>query len=304
MISAQLVQEKLDLELLSAGEGEELAIDTSDINRPGLQFAGFYEYFANDRLQIIGKAEMEYLMSLSPTLRARRLDAYMSRAIPAVVLCRSLPCPEELLKAAAKHKVPLYRSKLVTTKFAHTALVFINSYLAPRVTLHGVLVDVYGIGVMITGESGIGKSESALELIKRGHRLVADDVVDIKQISDERLIGESPEVIRHFMEIRGIGIIDVSAMYGIGAVINSKSIELVIHLQMWDSTKDYDRLGLTEEYINILDVRLPKITVPVRPGRNLSIIIEVAARNYRLRQMGFHAAKELDKRMTAHFAQE
>ena len=172
-----------------------------------------------------------------------------------------------------------------------------NNRLAPRITRHGVLVDVYGVGIMITGESGVGKSEAALELVKRGHRLVADDVVDIKRVSDRRLIGESPEVVRHFMEIRGIGIIDISAMYGIGSVIHSKSIDMVVNLELWKKDKEYDRLGLTEEFTELLDVKVPLLELPIRPGRNVAIVLEVAARNYRLKQQGYNAARELDNRL-------
>ncbi len=301
MIPASAFAAALDLETVVPPQGDELEIESSNLNRPGLQFAGFFEYFPHECVQILGKVEMTYLLSLSHDLMMQRIDEFMSRPLPAVVICRNMACPEELLAAARRFQVPLYRTRLVTTKFSHNAINFINNFLAPRVTRHGVLIDVYGVGIMITGDSGIGKSESALELVKRGHQLVADDVVDIRKVADERLIGESPETIRHFMEIRGIGIIDVKAMYGVGAVINRKSIDVVIHLEIWDSAKEYDRLGLSEEYINILGVKLPKITLPVRPGRNLAIIIEIAARNYRLKMMGYNAAREFDARLSARF---
>ena len=206
--------------------------------------------------------------------------------------------PDELIDLAAKHDVPVLTTEMVTTKFFVRAINYIGRVLAPRSTLHGVLVDVYGVGVLITGESGVGKSETALELVKRGHQLVADDVVDICRVNDNRLVGQSPENIRHFMEIRGIGIIDIRAMYGVSAVLTSRSIDMVIHLEPWKEKKSYDRLGLSEDFTTIMDVRVPQIVLPVRPGRNLAIIVEVAARNFSLKQMGYSAAKELDRRLT------
>ena len=205
--------------------------------------------------------------------------------------------PDYLVECAVMYNRPVFRSQLVTTNLISRLTSYLSSALAPRITRHGVLVDVYGAGVFLMGESGIGKSETALELIKRGHRLVADDAVEIKKVAENRLIGEAPELIRHFMEIRGIGIIDIKAMYGVGAVINNKPLDIVIYMENWDNNKEYDRLGLVEEYIEILGVKLPKIVLPVRPGRNLAIIVEVAARNWRLKNMGYHAARELDNRL-------
>jgi len=198
---------------------------------------------------------------------------------------------------AKAHDIPVYGTAWVTTRFFVSAINYLSRALAPRSTIHGVLLDVYGVGVLITGESGVGKSEAALELVKRGHQLVADDVVDVCRVTDGRLTGESPETIRHFMEIRGIGIIDIKAMYGVGAVLMSKSIDLVMHLEEWKEKKEYDRLGLTDEYTTIMDVRVPQIVLPVRPGRNLAVVIEVAARNFSLKHMGYSAAQELDRRL-------
>jgi HPr kinase/phosphorylase len=209
-----------------------------------------------------------------------------------------MPCPPVLAELAAKRDVPVYQTAVVTTRFFMSAINFLSARLAPRVTRHGVLVDVYGVGVLLTGESGVGKSEAALELVKRGHQLVADDVVDICRVAENRLVGEAPEMVRHFMEIRGLGIIDIRAMYGVGAVVPTKSIDIVIHLELWRDNKEYDRLGLSEEFITVLGVKLPYIVMPVRPGRNLAIIIEVAARNWRLKRMGYNAAAELDNRLT------
>jgi len=288
----------LNLEVVYPGDSDHILIATSDLNRPGLQFAGFFDYFAADRIQVVGKVEMTYLEGLSSDMRRERLRRYFQYEIPCVVISRGMDPLPEMVEEAVQYKRPILKSKLATTKFFSKAINYLDTKLAPRITRHGGLVDVYGVGIMLMGESGIGKSETALELIKRGHRLVADDVVEIKKISDDSLLGEAPESIRHFMEIRGIGIIDIKAMYGAGAVIDSKTIDMVIHLEAWDNNKEYDRLGLIEEYTSILDVRLPELILPVRPGRNLAIIVEVAARNYRLKGMGYNAAQELNRRIS------
>ena len=298
MISAQDFAESLELEVLVPSTVKEWDLKTTDLNRPGLQFTGYYDYFAYERPQVIGKTEMAYLASLSPETQRERLERYFSYPIPCIVIARGMDCPAMLFEAASAHNVPIYRTQDVTTRLTASMINFLNNRLAPRVTRHGVLVDVFGVGVLLTGESGVGKSECALELIKRGHQLVADDVVDICRVNDNRLVGEAPEMIRHFMEIRGLGIIDIRTMYGIGSVIPSKSIDIVIHLELWRENKEYDRLGLAEEFITILGVKRPHIVMPVRPGRNLAIIVEVAARNWRLKRMGYNAAAELDKRLT------
>ncbi len=299
MISLKEFIEQLDLEPVVMVDQDELALETSDINRPGLQFAGFFDYFADDRLQVVGKAEMEYLLSLTPEERKEHLEKYMAYEPPVVVVCRDMTCPPEMVEAAQRHNVPLLRSRQVTTRFTLQSSYYIGNQIAPRVTRHGTLIDVYGVGVMIMGESGVGKSEAALELVKRGHALVADDVVDICKVTDTRLVGEAPEMVRHFMEIRGVGIINVKNMYGVGAVIHSKSIDLVIHLEMWKPDKVYDRLGTDEDYAAVLGVKVPKLTLPVRPGRNLAIVIEVAANNFRLKKMGYNGAQELQERLAA-----
>jgi len=286
----------LSLTTLCASSKNEWPIESADLNRPGLQFAGHYEYFAMERPQVIGKAEMGYLESLEPEVRVARLRKFFSYPIPCVILCRGMRPPEELVPLAKEHDVPVFQTDVVTTRFFMNAIIYMRQCLAPRETLHGVLLEVYGVGVLITGRSGVGKSEAALELVKRGHQLVADDVVDVCKVSDDRLTGESPEMVRHLMEIRGIGIIDIKAMYGIGSVLMRKSIDLVVHLEKWDETKEYDRYGLTDEYTSIMDVKVPRIVLPVRPGRNLAIIIEVAARNFSLKKLGYSAAQELDRR--------
>ena len=280
MISAKDFQSSLKLECLVSSSKEEWDIRTPDLNRPGMQFCGFYEFFAFERPQLIGKAEMAYLEK-------------QSYPIPCIIICRSLTPPPEFLEAAGIHDVPVYISPMVTSKFTALAINYLNRRLAPHMTRHGVLLDVYGVGVFLSGKSGVGKSEAALELVKRGHQLVADDVVDICRISDDRLIGACPEKIRHLMEIRGIGVIDVKALYGIGAVAVSKSIDLIIELESWDENKAYDRIGIQDDSIEIMGVRVPHQLMPIKPGRNLAIIVEVAARNLSLKRSGYHAAREL-----------
>ncbi|MFH1880185.1 MAG: HPr(Ser) kinase/phosphatase [Bacillota bacterium] len=288
----------LDLKVLHHSSKEEMNITLPDLNRPGMQFFGFYEYFSHERLQVIGKAEMNYLESVDTHKRRSILKPFMQYPLPGIVICWGMAPPAELLALAKEYDIPLLQSGKKTTVFTLQAITYLGRQLAPHETRHGVLVDVFGVGVMITGESGVGKSEAALELVKRGHQLCADDVVDICRVADDRLIGESPETIRHFMEIRGIGIIDIRAMYGVGAITLSKTIDIVIHLEKWDQEKEYDRLGLTEESIEIMSVKVPYQVMPVRPGRNLAIIIEVAARNLSLKRLGYSAAIELDRRLS------
>jgi len=288
----------MELELLYDAEKTELEILTSNVNRPGLQLAGFFDYFATDRIQVLGKVEMTYLTDyLSAGQRRDILEKFFAYPLPCVIISRNMDIPEELMEIARKHKCPVFRSNLVTTKLMHSAFIYLDMLLAPKVTRHGVLLDINGVGLFLTGESGIGKSETALELVKRGHRLVADDAVEICRVARNQLMGQAPDAVRHFMEIRGIGIIDVRQMYGVGSVMNRKSLDMVIEMEAWDSSKEYDRLGISDDWCTILGVKLPKITIPVRPGRNLAIIMEVAARNYRLKRMGYNAAQELAGRL-------
>lgn len=298
MIDAEKFIKAMELTVLSPSTNTRWDVRSAELNRPGLQFVGYFDYFAYERPQVIGKVEMAYLDSLSEEQRIEMLKHFFSFPMPCIIICRGLRAPEELLDLAAEHNVPVLATEAITTKFFVRAINYLSRELAPRSTLHGVLVDVYGVGVLITGESGVGKSETALELVKRGHQLVADDVVDICRVNDSSLEGQSPENIRHFMEIRGIGIIDIRAMYGISAVLTSRSIDMVIHLEPWKEKKSYDRLGLSEDFTTIMDVKVPQIVLPVRPGRNLAIVVEVAARNFSLKQMGYSAAKELDRRLT------
>ena len=298
MVNAQAFIDGLNLQVLSPSTQMEWDIHAAEFNRPGLQFVGFYEHFPHDWPQVVGLTEMSYLESLTDDVRRARLEAYFSYRVPCMIVCRGMMPSQDMMELAAKYDTALLRTNQVTTRFIANAMNYLNRCLAPRATLHGVLVDVYGMGVLITGESGVGKSEAALELVRRGHQLVADDVVDVCRITENRLFGEAPEMVRHLMEIRGIGIIDIKAMYGISAVLASKTIDMIIHLEPWKEKKAYDRLGLTDDFTTIMDVRVPQIVLPVRPGRNVAVVIEVAARNYSLKQMGYSAAQELDKRLS------
>ncbi len=286
----------LNLSILYKGDVEDIYVDTSDLNRPGLQMAGFFEYFAVNRIQLFGMVEMTYLQNLDPELKRERLDKYFASKVPCVLIGRNLTPPPEMLEAAKKYNTPVLMSGLTTTKLSHKTTVYLDKVLSPSITRHAGLMDVYGVGILLLGDSGVGKSETSLELVKRGHRLVADDVVEITKISDNQLVGQAPDVIRHMMEIRGLGIIDVRTLYGIGAVLTEETIDFAVKLEPGDVT-NIDRLGITNEYITLLGVQIPTITIPVRPGRNLAIIIEVAAMNFRLKTMGQITAEQLDSKL-------
>jgi len=285
------------LEPLSMAEtAGDVEITTSDVNRPGLQLSGYMEYFGADRIQIIGKVEMTYLASLSPKDRLKRLDEFFRTGFPCLVIARGLKPFDEMLQVSEKYGIPILRTEDITSRFMSGLIRYLNVMLAPRISQHGVLVEVYGEGILILGESGVGKSETALELVKRGHRLIADDVVEIRRVSDSTLLGSAPENIRHFIEIRGIGILDVKNLYGMGAVKLQENINLVIKLELWKENKMYDRLGLEDQYTDILGISVPSLVIPVRPGRNLAIIVEVAAMNHRQKKMGYNAAKFISER--------
>lgn len=275
------------------------AVSTPDVNRPGMQITGFYDYFDNHRIQIVGMVECTYLSQLPDSERLTQLDKLFSTKVPAIILTRGLEDPGGMRELAEKYGVPLLRTTYSTSEFLGALIAYLNNVLAPRITRHGVLVEVHGEGILIIGESGVGKSETAVELVKRGHRLVADDAVEIKKVSAISLVGSSPEIIRHFIEIRGVGIIDVKQIFGIGAVKNTEKIDMVINLEAWVEGKHYDRLGLEEEYTEILGIRIPSLLIPVKPGRNLAIIVEIAAMNNRQKRMGYNAAEELNKRLIA-----
>ena len=284
--------QNLDLEVLYSASSRNLNIQTPEIIRPGLPLTGFYEYFTPGRIQVFGNTEMTFLAQMTPERRKESLDTFFSYPISCVIICRGLNPFPEMQEAAIRSDVPLFRTQQATTRFCSRAANYLNQCLAPHENRHGVLMDVYGIGVLLIGKSGIGKSEAALELVKRGHQLVADDVVDICRITERRLIGSSPKKLRHFMEVRGIGLIDVRAVFGVGAVCSQRTIDLVIELKAWDEAQDYDRLGLIEKKLDILGVAVPWQIVPVAPGRNLAIVVEVSARNLSLKRMGYNSAKE------------
>ncbi len=278
-------------------ESEEILIDETEVNRPGLQLMGFYEYFNPERIQIIGKVEFAYLSTLDEATRHERLELLFSQKLPAIIITRELPYFAEMLELARRYEIPLLRSKESTSNFMSGLIAFLNLNLAPRVTRHGVLIEIYGEGVFITGESGVGKSETAIELVKRGHRLVADDAVEIRKVSNISLVGSSPDNIRHFLELRGIGIINARRLFGIGAVKLTEKIDLVVELEQWNPEKIYDRMGVDTEYVTLLGVKIPSLTIPVKPGRNLAVILEVAAMNNRQKKMGYNAAAELLNRL-------
>jgi HPr kinase/phosphorylase len=290
--------ERFHLELISGEEGINRPISTSDISRPGIEMAGYFEYYPAERIQLLGKTELSFFVELPENERISRMERLCTDITPAIIITRGMDIPPELIEASERESVPVLRSNMKTTRFSSRLTNFLESKLAPTTAVHGVLVDIYGIGVLITGKSGVGKSETALELVKRGHRLVADDCVEIRQEDQDTLVGTSPDLIEHLLEIRGLGIINVMTLFGAGAVRSNKRITLVINLEIWDSSKQYDRLGLDEEKMKIIDTEVTKITVPVRPGRNLSVIIEVAAMNFRLKRMGVNAAQQFTERLS------
>ena len=268
-------------------------VASSDINRPGLALSGYLDYFDSDRIQVLGKNEHSFLENLPHDLRENHLNELVGTNPPAIIVARELEILPELLEACRTHGVPLLHSKESTSSLMAALIGYLSVQLAPRITRHGVLVEVYGEGVLLLGDSGIGKSETAIELIKRGHRLIADDAVEIRRVSAKTLVGSSPDNIRHFIELRGIGIVNVRRMYGIGSVKNTEKINMVIQLEPWEQGKNYDRMGLDGETVNILGIEVPSITIPVSPGRNLAVIIESAAMNNRQKKMGYNAAQEL-----------
>ena len=271
----------------------EILVSSSDVNRPGLPLGGYFDYFDSDRVQVLGKSEAGYLEDLDAEVRAARVDDFVSRRPPAVIISRNLEVIPELKDSCVKYNVPLLRTGDTTSSFMATLIAYLNVQLAPRITRHGVFVEVYGEGILLIGDSGVGKSETAIELIKRGHRLIADDAVEIRRVSSKTLVGSAPENIRHFIELRGIGIVNARRIFGMGAVKMTEKIDMVIQLEQWDSEKIYDRMGLDNEYAEILNITVPMLTIPVKPGRNLAIIIEVAAMNNRQKKMGYNAAQEL-----------
>ena len=291
-VSVREICGELEITALEPGSGS-ISFQTPEISRPGLQFTGFYEKFSPKRVQLIGNAEMYYLYSLTPEQLADRMERFMGLHVPCIVCARGNKPPEILLEKARHYGVPVFITNRTTDRVGHEISSFIQKKLARRILLHGELMDIYGTGVLIRGESGLGKSETALELIKRGHRLIADDAVEVKRISRDTLVGCAPELIRYYMELRGIGVINVRHLYGMGAVKPETNIDLVVSMEPWEDGKAYDRLGLTNETASFLGVSLPQVTIPVRPGRNLAVIMELAAMNNRQKKMGYNAAEAL-----------
>ena len=299
-VSLKTLTDRVSMEVVyTPKELDQICVEIAEVNRPGLFLAGYYDYFDKLRLQIMGLAEMNFLSGLSAEKRYEALEQLFRQQPPAVIVCRSEelePFPE-MQELAKQHGVALLRSNETTCTMMGSLISVLNLELAPRITRHGVLVEVYGEGILILGDSGVGKSETAIELVKRGHRLIADDAVELRRISYKQILGTAPENIRHFIELRGIGIVNVARVFGIGSVRSSVEVEMVIQLEPWDRTKNYDRTGLETEYTDILGVKVPKMLIPVMPGRNLAVIIETAAINNRQKEMGYNAAKELLKQL-------
>ena len=285
-------------------DADEVLISTPEVNRPALQLAGFFEHFDKERVQIIGNVECAFLDNMERKNRKWVYDKLMSSGIPCLIICRGVEPDKDLLEAAVKHGVPVCATEMATSAFDAELSRWLHVQLAPEKTIHGVLVDVYGEGVLIMGESGIGKSEAALELIKRGHRLVSDDVVIVKKVSDETLIGTSPDMTKHLIELRGIGVIDVKALFGVESILDSATINMVIQLEEWDREKDYDRLGLVDHHIEILGNQIISYNIPVRPGRNVAVIVESASVNHRQKMLGYNAAQELERRVEESFSED
>lgn len=296
-VTTKDVMEKFDLTLVSGQEGIGRHIAISDISRPGLEMAGYFTHYPANRVQLLGKTELSFFDMLLPHERVERMRKLCSPDTPAIIISHDMKVPEELEIASNEENVPVLTAKMATTRFSSLLTNFLESKLAPTTAVHGVLVDIFGVGVLITGKSGVGKSETALELVKKGHRLVADDCVEIRQETENTLVGNAPKLIEHLLEIRGLGIIDIMTLFGASAIRSFKRISLVIELENWDAHKTYDRLGLEEEKMRIIDTDLTKLTIPVRPGRNLAVIIEVGTMNYRLKRMGVNAAEEFSNRL-------
>jgi Serine kinase of the HPr protein, regulates carbohydrate metabolism len=293
-VTLDKVIKELGLETIYLPEnGQELEVAAADVNRPSLLLAGFTDYFDNRRLQICGRVEISYLQQLEQQEKEKAIESLYSFKPPAVIYTRGLPIDDFAIECGKKYGVPILSSNESTSNFMSAAIAYLNVELAPRITRHGVLVEVYGEGILIMGESGVGKSETAIELLKRGHRLIADDAVDLRRVSNKTIVGTSPENIRHFIELRGVGIVNVRRIFGLGAVKMSEKVNLIVMLEQWDSEKFYSTIDTKSQTMSILDIDIPVITIPIKPGRNLAVIIEVAAMNNRQSDMGYNSAKEL-----------
>ena len=304
-VELKRIVEKMNLKNLTPDvELNDKEVEVPDINRPALQLSGYFEHFDSERVQIIGYVEYTFLEKLDMEKKKEVYKTLLSYKIPCIIFCRNLPPEQMLLDMAVEADVPIFITEKKTSAFTAEIIRWMNVQLAPCISIHGVLVDVYGVGVLIMGESGIGKSEAALELVKRGHRLVRDDVVEIKKVSDETLVGSAPDITRHFIELRGIGIVDVKTLFGVLSVRETQNIDLVITLEEWNKEKEYDRLGLEEQYTEFLGNKVVCHQLPIRPGRNLAVIVETAAINYRQKKMGYNAAQELYKRVQQNLARK
>ncbi len=278
---------------------EDINVSINEVNRPGLQLAGFFDHFEPSRIQIIGKAEYHYLLDMTSEQRMQSFSKFFEQNVVCVVFSSSLDIFEEAIECARKVGTPILRTAIGTSHFVAALIASLNLSLAPRITRHGVLVEVYGEGILILGDSGIGKSEIAIELVKRGHRLVADDAVEIKRVSDKTVVGQAPELIRHYIELRGIGIVDVRRLFGMGSIKMSEKIDLVVNLEPWQQGKFYERVGLETDYTDIMGIKVPALTIPVNPGRNMAVVLEIAAMNNRQKKMGYDTAVEFNKRLMA-----
>lgn len=294
---SKIVKECQLREVYLPRSADEIKITLAEVNRPGLQLSGFFDHYEPGRIQVIGKVEYRYLDGLAKEERFEKINEFLSHGAVTLIFSSNLEVFSEFHKLCEKYEIPLLVAPVGTSELMATLISFLNVQLAPRITRHGVLVEVSGEGILILGESGMGKSETAIELVKRGHRLIADDAVEIKKVSSKTLVGSAPELIRHYIELRGIGIIDVRRIFGMGAVKLTEKIDLVVNLEPWESGKFYERVGLDTEYCEIMGINVPSITIPVRPGRNLAIIIEIAAMNNRQKKMGYNTAEEFNKRL-------
>lgn len=290
--------DNFNLTLVAGDDGIHREITSNDISRPGFEMTGFFEYYPKERIQIIGKTEMNYFINLNEEEQRDRAERLCTDITPGLVVTNGMDIPSILMEAANAAGVPILKSPRATNRVVVRITNYLGAKFAPTTAVHGVLIDIYGVGVLIMGQSGVGKSETALELVKRGHRLVADDSVEIRQEDYDTLIGSSPPLIEHLLEIRGLGILNIMTLFGAGAVLDSKRISYIVHLELWDDKKQYERLGIDEETMKIMDVHIPKAIIPVRPGRNLAVIIEVAAMNFRLKEMGVNAAEEFSEQLT------
>ncbi len=300
---SQLVEEFGLKKVYTPPNFENVRIVTPDLNRPGMQLVGFFSHFDNERIQLMGTVEIMYLKTLPSTERRKIFAELMKRHIPALIICHSMQIYPECLEMAEKYQVSLLSTDLDTSVFEAELITSLNIYLGPRITRHGTMLEVYGEGILLTGESGVGKSETAIELVKRGHRLIADDAVEIKKISYRTLFAESPPLIQHYIELRGIGVVDVMRLFGMGAIKSRQELDLIINIETWQDGMMYDRLGLENQYTTLLGVQVPIMKIPVKPGRNLAVIIEVAAMNNRQKKLGFNSAQEFTERINRHFAE-